>query len=111
MKARDFAGGVVVKLVLDRLGGRPAAARAAGRRRSSRRPHPTTESSATPWLGPSKGPLLALMIASACIAVPLMIIFEHPITRIVGVIGLLAFIISGVFVIANPAFLEAEEGR
>jgi hypothetical protein len=56
-----------------------------------------------------RGPLFVLMLGAAGIAVPLMIIFEHPVTRIVGVIGLFTFIISGVFLIADPAFLDQEE--
>jgi hypothetical protein len=56
-----------------------------------------------------RGPLFVLMLGAAGIAVPLMIIFEHPVTRIVGVVGLFTFIISGVFLIADPAFLDQEE--
>lgn len=49
------------------------------------------------------------MLSSAGVAVPLMLIFEAPVTRIVGVLGLFTFIVSGVFMIADPAFLGSEE--
>jgi hypothetical protein len=102
-----------LKVVLDRVGG--GTEKAPARRRESakaRRAPGGSLSTARPRaaLEPvRKGPLFLLMMAAAGIAVPLMIIFEHPITRIIGVLGLFVFIVSGVFLIADPAFLDYEE--
>ena len=106
MKLRDFAGGMAIKLVLDRLAEGPADKRT--RRRGPRRAIPAH---VTPPAPAPRGALFGLMIASAAVAVPLMIIFDSPITRIVGVLGLITFIVSGVLVIADPAFLEQEDGQ
>lgn len=54
-------------------------------------------------------PLLVFMFACLGIGMLLMLIFEHWTTRVVGVAGLFAFIVSGVFLIADPAFLVAED--
>jgi hypothetical protein len=106
MKLSDFTRGFALKLVLDKLADRPPArAKGAKQRRRARNP---SLSVAQPRPAP-RGPMFAVMLASAAVAVPLMIIFDSPITRIVGVLGLFAFIVSGVFVIADPAFLEQEE--
>lgn len=56
-------------------------------------------------------PLLYLMFASLAVGVVLMLIFHAPLTRIVGVAALFTFIVSGVFLIADPAFLVAEEDQ
>ncbi|MEA2317169.1 MAG: hypothetical protein QOD44_1358 [Solirubrobacteraceae bacterium] len=55
-----------------------------------------------------RGPLLALMLGSLVVGVGLMVPFEATITRILGVIALFTFIISGVFLIADPAWLERD---
>ena len=39
----------------------------------------------------------------------LMLLFEHWTTRVAGITALFAFIVSGVFLIADPAFLAVEE--
>jgi preprotein translocase subunit SecD len=52
---------------------------------------------------------VALMLASLAVGLVLMIGFEAVLTRIVGVLALFAFIVIGVFLIADPAFLDAEE--
>ena len=49
------------------------------------------------------------MMGSIALALPLMLIFENTITRIVGVAMLFTFILSGVFAIAQPSFLEADD--
>jgi hypothetical protein len=54
-------------------------------------------------------PLLALMLASFAVGFVLMMVFEAPITRIVGLITLFVFIVSGVFLIADPAFLGQDD--
>jgi hypothetical protein len=110
---KNLVTAYALKVVLDRVGG--GTERTPARRRESakaRRAPGGSESSARPVaaLEPvRRGPLFALMVAAAGIGVPLMIIFEHPITRIIGVLACFAFIVSGVFLIADPAFLEYEE--
>lgn len=46
-----------------------------------------------------------------CLALglPLMLLFEHPVTRIAGVLLCLGFIVSGVFLIANPEDLGRDD--
>jgi hypothetical protein len=39
----------------------------------------------------------------------LMLPFEYTVTRLLGVIFMFAFIVVGVFAIANPDFLEGDE--
>ena len=52
-------------------------------------------------------PLLAL--ASFLVGGGLLFLFEHTLTRVVGMAGLLAAIVGGVFAIASPELLEAAE--
>lgn len=52
---------------------------------------------------------MLLMLGSFALGLPLMIIFEATLTRILGVGLMFTFIVSGVFLIANPAFLAQEE--
>ncbi len=56
---------------------------------------------------------MKLPLALAAVGLVLMIGFEHPLTRVLGVLALFAFIVLGVFRIADPAFLaeEPEEVR
>ena len=54
-------------------------------------------------------PLLVFMFACLGVGLLLMLLFEAWVTRAVGVTALFAFIVSGVFVIADPAFLAAED--
>jgi hypothetical protein len=51
---------------------------------------------------------VAFMFGSLAVGLVLMIGFEAVLTRIVGVLALFTFIITGVFLIADPAFLERE---
>ncbi len=51
----------------------------------------------------------AIPIACFVAGVVLMVGFEATITRILGVLLLFAFIVSGVFLLADPAFLEVED--
>ena len=53
--------------------------------------------------------LTAFMFATLLVALVLMLVFEGPITRFVGVTAMFAFIVSGVFLIADPPFLEEEQ--
>ena len=48
-------------------------------------------------------------MASLALGAILMLVFDAPITRIVGVLALCAFILCGVFAIAAPGWLEEEE--
>ena len=52
---------------------------------------------------------LALLFGSLAVGLILMIGFEHMVTRILGLIALFTFIITGVFLIADPKFLERDE--
>jgi hypothetical protein len=57
----------------------------------------------------NRRPLLGFMLGCLVIGMALMLVFEHWVTRVLGVGALFAFIVSGVFLIADPAFLVAEE--
>ena len=52
---------------------------------------------------------MKLMFGSLIVGLPLMLLFEYPITRIAGVILCFTFIISGVFVLASPSYLGRDE--
>jgi hypothetical protein len=52
---------------------------------------------------------LALVLASLAAGLVLMIGFEAVVTRVLGVLALFAFIVGGVFLIADPRFLERDE--
>ena len=54
-------------------------------------------------------PLVVLMLASVAVGLVLMIGFEASVTRIFGVLALFVFIVSGVFLIADPEFLGHDE--
>jgi energy-converting hydrogenase Eha subunit C len=54
-------------------------------------------------------PLLAVTLGCFLLGSAVMIAFDAPLARIVGVALLFGFIVSGVFLVANPAFLEREE--
>ena len=52
---------------------------------------------------------LALMLGCFGVGVVLMVGFEHVLTRILGLLALFAFLVMGVFLIADPASLGMEE--
>jgi hypothetical protein len=52
---------------------------------------------------------LALMLGSFSAGLVLMVGFEHVVTRILGVLALFCFLVTGVFLIADPEFLGNEE--
>jgi uncharacterized membrane protein YkgB len=52
---------------------------------------------------------LALLFGSLTAGLVLMIGFEHPVTRVLGVLALFTFIVTGVFLIADPAFLDRDD--
>jgi hypothetical protein len=102
----QFLIGLVLKAVLNRGG-----VRGRGRRLPAGAPRraPRAATSVGERAAPSvrRGPLLLFMFACLGIGLLLMLIFEHWVTRVVGVAALFAFIVSGVFLIADPAFLAA----
>jgi hypothetical protein len=51
----------------------------------------------------------ALMLACLVVGLGLMLAFESAITRVLGLLALFGFIVIGVFLIADPAFLAAED--
>jgi hypothetical protein len=57
----------------------------------------------------SKGRKLLLVVAAFVVGVGLMVPFDATITRVLGMGFLLAFIVGGVYVIADPRFLSADE--
>lgn len=57
----------------------------------------------------SRGRRALLVVAAFALGVGLMVPFEAAITRILGMGFLLAFIAGGVFVIADPRFLSADD--
>ena len=52
---------------------------------------------------------MKLMFGSLILGLPLMLLFENTFTRIAGVILCFTFIVSGVFVLASPAYLGRDE--
>ena len=52
---------------------------------------------------------LVVMLGCLGAGLVLMVVFESAITRVLGLLALFAFIVIGVFLIADPAFLEAED--
>ena len=53
--------------------------------------------------------LTALMLGCLVLGLALMLGFEAPLARIVGVPALFGFIVAGVFLIADPVFLGEED--
>ena len=58
---------------------------------------------------PSRRALLGLTVASFVLGATVMIFFESTPARIVGVALLFTFIVSGVFLIADPAWLSRDD--
>jgi hypothetical protein len=52
---------------------------------------------------------MKLTFGCLILGLPLMLLFENPFTRIAGVLLCLGFIVSGVFLIANPEDLGRDE--
>jgi hypothetical protein len=57
----------------------------------------------------SRERLLGLTIGSFVLGSAIMIVFEAPLARIVGVALLFVFVVSGVFLVASPEFLARDE--
>ena len=53
---------------------------------------------------------VALMFGCLAVGLVLMIGFEAAITRLLGVVALFAFIVIGVFLIADPQLLDPDDG-
>ncbi len=102
MSLGRMAAGMAVKAVLNKVTRRPTPPREE-RDRPERRARPHADPQAR------LGPLFFVMAGSIALAAPLMIIFHSTPTRILGVTLLFTFIISGVFAIADPRFLD--DGR
>ncbi len=52
---------------------------------------------------------LPVMLGCLVAGLALMLVFDSAITRVLGVLALFAFIVIGVFLIADPVFLAEEE--
>ena len=52
---------------------------------------------------------VVVLLACLVVGVGLNVAFEYTITRVVGMLLLFAFIVIGVFLIADPEFLGREE--
>ena len=54
-------------------------------------------------------PLLAVTLGCFLLGSAVMIAFEAPLARLVGVTLLFGFIVSGIFLVADPEFLDRDE--
>ena len=54
-------------------------------------------------------PLLPICVGCFVLGSAVMLAFEAPLARIVGVALLFGFVVSGVFLVANPEFLAGDE--
>jgi energy-converting hydrogenase Eha subunit C len=54
-------------------------------------------------------PLLAICVACFVLGSAVMLVFEAPVARIAGVALLFGFVVSGVFLVADPEFLGRDE--
>ena len=54
-------------------------------------------------------PLLTVTLVCFVLGSAIMILFEAPLARIVGVALLFGFVVAGVFLVADPAFLDRDE--
>jgi drug/metabolite transporter (DMT)-like permease len=56
-----------------------------------------------------RGRLGAVTLGALVVTLVSMLFFDEPITRIIGVVAMFTFIISGVFLIASPSYIEKED--
>ncbi len=54
-------------------------------------------------------PLLALMLGLFFVGAPLVVLFDSTLVRVLGALALCGFIVAGVFLVADPAFLDPED--
>jgi uncharacterized membrane protein YkgB len=52
---------------------------------------------------------IGLMLGAFGLGLVLMVAFEHPLTRVLGLLCLFTFIVTGVFLIADPESLGKEQ--
>ena len=52
---------------------------------------------------------VVVLLVCLVVGVGLNVAFEHTITRVLGVLLLFAFIVTGVFLIADPEFLGGDD--
>ena len=57
----------------------------------------------------TRGPLATLMLVSFAVGMALMILFEATLTRVLGMAALTTFMVTGVFLVADPAMLAPEQ--
>lgn len=55
-----------------------------------------------------RGPLSAFMLGSFAVGVVVMVAFDATITRVIGMTALVAFMVSGLFLVADPAMLDPD---
>jgi hypothetical protein len=101
---KQFFAGLVLKFVLGRVTREPVAVAPA------RSPRARPVRAPVPESRPPRSPLLVVMLACLVLGLPLMLLFENTFTRIAGVMLCFGFIISGVFVMANPTDLGRDAG-
>jgi hypothetical protein len=106
----EFVVGLVLKVVLGRVAREPAAIAPASSVPARGEPEPEREPAAAPRTDspPGRSPLTVVMLGCLALGLPLMLIFENTFTRIAGVLLCFGFIVSGVFLIANPSYLGRE---
>ncbi|HWT21998.1 MAG TPA: hypothetical protein VN213_00680, partial [Solirubrobacteraceae bacterium] len=59
--------------------------------------------------GRPKGPLVTLMLASIVVGAIVMLVFDTWYTRLVGVLALFTFVVSGVFAITGSGLLDPDD--
>jgi hypothetical protein len=97
-RLRDLALGIVLVRALDRV------------RRGRSRGADTTAAPAAPGRPGPRTPLLAFTLGAFVAGAVLMFVFEAAVTRVLGVAALFAFVVAGVFLIADPRWLAADDG-
>ncbi len=60
---------------------------------------------------PDRRRLAAATVTAFVLGLAFMLPFEYTVTRILGVISLATFVILGMRLVANPAFLERDRGE
>jgi hypothetical protein len=100
VRLRNLLLGVALTRLLDRLGGSGEEAAAAPV--SGRAHEPVAEHHAS-------RPLVAVMLTTFAVGAVLMLLFDTTLTRIAGMLALVTFVVSGVFLIADPQFLGPDD--
>jgi hypothetical protein len=57
----------------------------------------------------TRGPLMSVMLAAFAIGMVLMLGFESTVTRVLGMAALVTFMVTGVFLIADPSMLDPDD--